>query len=279
MKRLVFALLVCGMGAVSFGALLPTFTKLVVLKGTTTDTVHYVLTDPVPDTAAAAAQRAALGVDAAALAAKPKVFYFMVAEVVFTPQFVPATGKPTGEGDIALWTMGAVEYGIGRHDATGVWQPKLAYAYDVGWAVDAGSFTWWSTKAKERTGDGVIDSANAADTFLDEKDGVAVLSYTSKLTTNKATGVSWYEPTVSSLTISYTQVMQQLVGAPAAWKDVQGGAGKVVFKQDTALTKLVNDPLGGKVGLGKVAVAIHDFLVKGKYPAVTPNLDPGNYYP
>jgi len=274
-KRLVFALLICGMGAVSFGQLLPTYTKLVVLKGTATDSVHYVYNDP--DQVASAAQRAALGVDALALAAKPKTYYFLVVELEFTPQF--ASGKWTGEGDVWAWTMGALEYGIGRHDANGVWQPKLAYAYDVGAAIDLGMYDWWYPKAKARTGDGYIASANAADTFLDERDGVADLVYSAKLVTNKATGQSWYEPSITSLTINYTQIMQQLVGAN--WKDMQFGAGKVVFKPDAALTTKANlkDGTGANIGLAQVSIAIRDLLVKGKYPSVTPELDPLNYYP
>jgi len=278
MKRLVFALLVCGMGAVSFGQLLPSFTKLVVLKGTATDSVHYVFNDP--NQAASAAQRTALGVDALAVSAKPKVLYFLVVELEFTPQF--AAGKFTGEGDVWAWTMGTLEYGIGRHDASGVWQPKLAYAYDVGAAVDIGMYDWWAPKAKARAGDGSIYSANAADTFLDERDGTAELVYSAKLVTNKATGQSWYEPSITSLTISYTQIMQQLVGpGTVAWKDMQFGAGKVVFKPDTALTATANlkNGAGANIGLAQAATAIQSFLVKNKYPAVLPELDPLNYYP
>jgi hypothetical protein len=296
MKRLVFAFLVFGLGAISFGQL-QTFTKLVVLKGAASDTVHYVINDPIlqtqnpsPQYTALKAQRDALGVDFLALAAKPKVYYFLVAEVVYTPQF--ALNKWTGEGYLEVWPMGAVEYGIGRHDANGVWQPKLAYAYDIGWngyAVDFAGYTWWSPKAKARTGDGSIWAENRASTFQDQRntgagDGVADLVYTAKLMTNKATGMSWYEPAISSLTIAYTQSMSQLIGG--TWQYVQGGAGKVVFKQDAALTTMANDPLGGKVGLGKVATAINALLVKGKYLPFTwtpaPNagpLDPAGYYP
>lgn len=296
MKRLVFAFLVCGLGAISFGQL-QTFTKLVVLKGAASDTVHYVLNDPIlqtpnpsPQYTALKAQRDALGVDFLALAAKPKVYYFLVAEVVYTPQF--ALNKWTGEGYLEVWPMGAVEYGIGRHDANGVWQAKAplgAYSYDIGWngyAVDFAGYTWWSPKAKARTGDGSIWAENAASTFQDQRntgagDGVADLVYSAKLMTNKTTNpvTTWYEPTISSLTIAYTQSMSQLIGG--TWQYVQGGAGKVVFKQDAALTTMANDPAGGKVGLGKVATAINALLLKGKYPTLTPapDLDPADYYP
>ena len=281
MKRLVLALLVCGMGAVSFGQLLPTFSKLVVLKGTVTDSVHYVLNDAVPDTAAALAQRTALGIDALAVSVKPKVNYFLVVELEFTPQF--AAGKATGEGDIWAWTMGAVEYGTGRHDANGVWQPKALYAYDIGGAVDIGNYTWWGPKAKVRAGDGSLYSTNAAETFADQKDGSAELVFSSKLMTNKTTGQSWYEPSITSLTITYTQMLQQLVGSGAGtWKDAQFGAGKVVFKPDAKMTTTANQTnstTGANTGLALVATAIHDLLVKGGYPAVTPDLDPFNYYP
>ena len=238
MKRLVFAFLVCGMGALSFGQLLPTYAKLIVLKGTATDSIHYVYNDP--DRTASAAQRTALGVDALALSTKPKVYYYLVVELEFTPQFA-ATGKATGEGDIWAWTMGTVQYGIGRHDVNGVWQAKLAYAYDVGLAVDMGQFNWWYPKAKARTGDGFIQSFDAADTFQDVRDGIADLVFSSKLVTNKTTGQSWYEPSITSLTINYTQIMQQKIGTVTpTWTDLQFGVGKVKFVTDSALTTKAN---------------------------------------
>lgn len=284
MKRLVFALLILGMGVVSYG-LETSFTKLIVLKGTAADTLHYVLNDPNPT--ATAAQRATYGVDALALAAKPKVFYFLVVEVTYTPQIV--AGKWTGEGRMSIaendfWTMGAVEYGIGRHDANGVWQPKLAYAYDVGAAAPflVGLQYWNWTKAKVRTGDAIVLCKDAANTFSDSRDGVADLVYSAKLVTDRASGKSWYDPSVASLTISYTQWMQQKIGTPADWRDVQVGAGKVVFKQDAAMTTKANLNNGAtppvNTGLALVAADINAFLVKGKYPAVTPNLDPDGLY-
>lgn len=283
MKRVIFALMVCGMGAVSFGQLLPDFTKLFVLKGTCTDTVHYVLNDPVPDTAAAL--RAAYGVDALALAAKPKVYYFLVVEVKYTPQFV--AGKWTGEGtitDLDFWTLGAVEYGIGRHDADGKWQAKLAYAYDIGGEGDTFVVPyqyWYWPKAKARTGDAWIISSNAAGTFVDDRSGIADVVFSAKLVTNKTTGKSWYEPSITSLTIAYTQLLDQKVGTPAGWRYTQMGAGKMVFKPDAAMTTKANltDGTGANIGLAQVAADINAFLVKGKYPPVTPNLDPGDYIP
>lgn len=276
MKRVIFALLVCGMGAASFAQLLPTFTKLVVLKGTVTDSVHYVLNDKVPDTAALAAQRDALGVDAIGLSAKPKVYYFLVVELEYTPQM--ASGKWTGEGDIWAWTMGAVEYGVGRHDAAGVWQPKLTYAADIAGAVDLGGYDWWWAKSKARAGDGSIIGGDAGDTFQDYKDGVAELVYTAKLVTNKTTGQSWYEPTLSSITISYSQFLQQKFAG--VYKECQFGTGKVVFRPDAAMTAKANlkDGAGVNIGLAQVAADINTFLVKNKYPAVVPNLDPYNWY-
>jgi hypothetical protein len=254
-------------------------TTLVVLKGTATDTVHYVLNGPFTD-----AQRDAYGVDDMTLATKPKAYYFMVVEATYTPE-MNAAGKWTGEGSLNtwsdLWPMGVVEYGVGRHDANGVWQPKLAYAYDVGAAVDFGAYTWWWPKAKNRAGDGSIYSFDANNIFQDQREGTATLTYSAKAYTDKVTGDSWYLPTITNLTIYYSQYMQQNFGTAAdpVWRDIQFGAGKVAFKQDTAMTKIVNDVAGAHVGLDNTAIAIRDFLIKGKYPGITPNLDPDGYYP
>ena len=287
MKRLVFALLVCGMGAVSFGQLLPEFTKLVVLKGTATDSIHYVYNDP--NRSASEAQRTALGVNALALSTKPKVYYYLVVELTFKPQFA-TTGKWTGEGNLELWTMGAVQYGIGRHDVNGVWQSKLAYAYDIGgpFYVGGDSANWWYPKAKARTGDCDVFSSDLAETFADDRvGGVADLVYSAKLVTNKTTGKSWYEPSITSLTINGTQIMQQLIGTAApAWTSVQFGVGKIVFKQDTALTtkaNLTNSTTGANIGLAQAAADIQAALLKGKYTTAAtsfvPELDPYLYYP
>lgn len=283
MKRLVFALMVCGMGAVSFGEVLPNFSKLVVLKGTATNSIHYVYNDP--DRVASAAQRAALNVDALALSTKPKAYYYLVVDLLFTPQFA-TTGKATGEGDVWIWTMGAVEYGVGRHDVNGVWQAKRAYAYDIGVAVDVGYFYWWYPKAKARTGDGFLFSTDAADTFQDTRTGVADLVFSSKLVTNKTTGQSWYEPSITSLTINYTQIMQQELGTVTpTWTDVQFGVGKVKFVTDSALTTKANlkNGAGLNIGLAQVATDIQNALLKGKYTTAlttfVPELDPLNEVP
>jgi len=285
MKRLVLAFLVCGMGAVSFGQFLPTYTKLVVLKGTTTDSVHYVRYDA--NTPTAATQRAAMVVDAVAFGAKPKVNYFMVVELSYTPQIV--ANKWTGEGDIWVETMGVVEYGVGRHTTAGLWDPKLVYAYDAGGPLWLGYYAWWAPKAKLRMGDAALDCTNAAGTFSDTKDGVGELVYSAKLVTVKAVGaipaVSWYEPSITSLTISYTQWMQQLITGSTDQVDVQYGAGKVVFKPDTKLTtmaNLKNPTTGVNTGLALVAADIKTQLEKGKYvTALTtfvPELDPYGLY-
>jgi len=283
MKRLVFALLVCGMGAMSFGQMfLPTFTKLMVLKGTCSDTVHYVLNDP--DPTATATQRAAYGVDALALATKPKVYYFLVVEVTYTPEF--AAGKWTGEGILGaldFWTMGAVQYGIGMHDANGAYQSGLKYAYDIGMSDPFwfGNSYWYWPKAKQRLGDVSILSVDDGDTLRDSREGTALLAFSPKLVKDKASGDSWYEPNISSITISYAQLMQQLIGAPAAWKYVQMGAGKMTFKPDakmTAKANLKDLTTGDNIGLAQVAVDIEALLVKGGYGDVLPNLDPFGYY-
>lgn len=289
MKRFLIAILVCGMGLVSYAQLLETSSRLVVLKGTVTDTVHYVLSDTVPDTVVLAAQRDALGVGAIGLSARPRVYYFLVVYLEYTPQIV--SGRWTGEGDLWTWTMGAVEYGLGRHSTNGMWRSTAAlggaYAYDIGWAIDFGGYYWWQPKvSKKRTGDGSIYSTDSNDpalrTFMDTRDGVAELTYTAVLKT--AGGKSYYEPTISNLTISYTQWMQQKFTGDV-WKDAQFGAGKVVFVPETAMTtraNMTNATTGENTGLALVAADIRAYLLKNKYTttdtAFTPNLDPSGLY-
>jgi len=284
MTRLVIALLVCGMGAMSFGQMfLPTFTKLMVLKGTCSDTVHYVLNDP--DPAASLAQRTAYGVDALALAAKPKVYYFLVVEVTYTPEFTDA-GKWTKEGTLGaldFWTMGVVQYGVGMHDANGAYQSGIKYAYDIGMSDPfwIGNTYWYWPKAKQRLGDASILSVDDDNMFRDSREGTALVAFSPKLIKDRATGDSWYEPNISSITISYTQRMEQLVGTPPAWQYVQMGMGKMVFKMDSKMTAKANltDPdTGDNIGLAQVAADIQALLVKGGYGSVLPNLDPFYYY-
>jgi len=288
MTRLVFALLLCGMGLVSYAQPMEMSSRLVFLKGTATDTVHYVLYDPVPDTEAAADQRTALGVGAIGLSTKPKTYYYLVVYMEYTPQF-STTGKWAGEGDLWTWTMGAVEYGIGRHDVNGVWRataPLGAFARDIGWAVDFGGYYWWQPKlSKKRVGDGSILSTDNEDpalrTYTDWRDGVAELTYTAVL--KKSGAESWYEPNISSLTISYTQWMQQKFTGDV-WRDTQFGVGKVLFKPDVKLTtkaNLTDAVTGENTGLALVAADIQALLLKGKYTTdVTfmPNLDPSGWF-
>lgn len=283
MKRLVFALLVCGLGAMSFGQPYATFTKLMVLKGTCSDTAHYVLNDP--DPTATLAQRTAYGVDALALSIKPKVYYFLVVEVTYAPQFTDA-GKWTGEGTLGvmdLWTLGAVQYGIGKHDANGVYDKALKYAYDIGLSDPfwLGNSYWYWPKAKQRLADASILSVDEGDTFRDSREGTALMAFSPKLIKDRATGDSWYEPNISSITIYHSQLMQQLIGATPEWKYVQMGSGKIVFKLDSKMTakaNLTDLDTGDNIGLAQVAADIQALLVKGGYGDVLPDLDPFDYY-
>lgn len=266
-------------------------TKLVVLKGVTTDTVHYVYNG-----SATEVQEAELGVVAVTLAAKPKVYYFLVATVTYTPQMT-AVGVWTGEGNLLFETMGAVEYGVGRHRPDGVWGPKLAYAYNIGTAVDFAGGGFFSSVPKLKTRTGVCDinapwgDAPPAGWVIggaDDKLGVGELVYAAAAVTDKLTGNSQYNPTISSLIASYSQLMALDVGLTTV--DAQFGAGKVAFVQDTALTTTANliiTPTNANghaqngVRAGKVVEAINAFLLKNNYPLIPANtdLDPLGWYP
>lgn len=284
MKRFLFAVgLVC-MGAASFAAIRTEYTKLLVLKGTVTETVHYVYNDTLPDTQALADERAALGVDAIGKSLKPKVYYYLIVEVTYKPQINAATGKWTSEGDIDVWTMGALEYGKGRHDDTGVYQAALLYAYDVGPAFDLYLFDHWQSKKKGRTGDGWVLCMDEAGTFVNNREGIADLVYSAKLVKSKTDSTdTWYEPSISSLTFYCNQVLDQKIGSKAlVWQDTQFGVGKIVFKVDSKLTTTANlTDVDGvtNIGLAQVATTIRDTLVKAGYPSVLMEPDPYNYYP
>ena len=290
MKRMVLVFLVCGMGAVSLGELLPDFTKLVVLKGTATDTIRYAYSNP--DWETDGALLGALEIAGLATAAKPKVYYFLVVRVQYTPQITNSVWSR--EGNIRVEPMGGVVYGVGQQDRNLVWQPKSTYACGGSNLLSIPTWDSWSPKPRTRIGRTWLQSDLESDESDDsrwrgryrfEGQGVLELVYNAKLVKSSTTGESWYEPSITSITVSYTQETTRLRyysgSSSAYWEPVQYGAGKVVFKPDAKLTAMANltDAYGRNIGLDQVATAIQVYLEKAKYPSVTPDLDPYGYYP